>query len=320
MINNKIDTNYACFDGLVGVRNCGVEYSYYLDDYGFSLAKGVKITDSAYNTAKNLIDTLIAHSIDDVISDITFKGFQANKILNDIELGTVDLTEEFTGTKDLTITLDKSCTLGQLYLSNLEYYVKTSGVTTVTLIQGSTTTSLYTGTPTDNSLIQITVNSFVDDFTIRIVTAGVLYNHSGLNGCGCMNPNYWTSTNTDSDSFSYGQINFQVRCNKVKHLCKFTHLLVKPIIYKTMGKLYYQLFSTDTFNNFINAEKERALTHAVYYDSNYINLVDTERNPNEKRGQFQIEIEKLNNLLPAPKCKSCMTCDTLGWRETTNIP
>jgi len=317
--NNKISTNNICFDGIVGIRDCSSAYQYFLDDYGFSLLKAVKTTDSAYGNAKNLVNTLIAQSIDDVINDIHFKSFQSNKILNDSVYGKIDRENEFTGSKTITFTLDSCLTLGSFYLSAVSVFVKTGGTLTVTLTNNATDEILYDDTASAGTLT-IPYNAFVsDEWSVKIETdTAVLYNSIISNTCS-YDCNYYTVDNTDNVGGL--KIEFQVRCNKVKHLCRYSHLLAKAIIFKSLGKLYFQHYNTDSFNNYINStDKDKLLSLMVYYDSTYINLINTERNPNEKNGQYQLELERLSKLIPEPMCTPCLECDTTGWVEKITLP
>ena len=299
-----------CTLNIIGYRNCGREFRFYLDDYGISLDSASKIVDSKFVNAKQMLDTFISQSWTKTFNDITFDGMQANKILNDVVYGDMDYSDSFTGTKTKTFTKDDSCNLGSFYLSQLNVYVKESGLTTVQLIQGTVVSELYNDTPDDNTTIELAINDFVaDEFSIKVITEGVVWLGSNNSECRCEAP-YYTVTGDDEIAFD---LSFQVRCNKLVHLCKYVDLIAPIVINSIVGMYYFQTYTTDLFSNKVNSENQngKALTLAVYYDSNYINLVDTERNPNEKNGQYQISLNKLN--IPKPTCKCCMECKTSGW-------
>jgi hypothetical protein len=297
-----------CTLNIIGYRNCDREFRYYLDDYGISVLSGSKVVDDKFVNAKQMIDTLISQSWTETINDITFDGMQANKILNDVTFGYMDHNDSFTGTKTVIFTKDQICELGSFYLSQLNLYVKESGLTTVQLIQGTVVSELYHNTPEDDTIIEIAINDFVsDEFQIKVITEGVVWLGSDNVECRCEDRVYYT---VESDVIPF-VLTFQVRCNKLVHLCKYVDLIAPIVINKVLGKYWFKVHTTDVFSNFVNSNIEKAVSMMVYYDSNYINLVDTERNPNEKNGQYQLSLNKLN--IPKPTCKCCMECKTSGW-------
>jgi hypothetical protein len=299
-----------CTLNIIGYRDCGNNYKYYLDDYGLSLLRATKIVDDKFDNAKDFINKLINQSWTETFEDITFDGFNANKILNDVSYGDIDKSGYFTGTKTTTFTLDDSCNLGSFYTSQLNVYVKTGGATTIQIIQGTVVSELYNDTSESDTIIELAINDFVDDiFQIKIITTGEIWTGISNGDCLCGNAPYYT-IEAEDDLIAFN-LTFQVRCNKIPHLCKYVDLIAPIVINKIMGKIWFWLYTTDAFSNTVNSEKEKAISMMVYFDSNYINLISTERNPNEKQGQYQIGLNKLN--IPKPTCQCCMECKSSGW-------
>jgi hypothetical protein len=304
-----------CLKDIIGVKSCG-EYKYYLDDYGFSLNKASNIAGSAFINGKDLVNKLITQSINDLVRSIHFDGFTADKILNDVQFGEVS-SDTYTGTKTLTFTLNKSCKLGVFYIADIEFQAKTSGH--VKIQQG--TNVLFDGDVEAETSYTISVNSVMPDiFTISITTDAELYQHIGSSTCGCGQVSHYSITSSDGNSNSFFKTTFQVRCDIGKHLCRFIDKLVPAIIYRTLGKIYFQAYTTDAFNNWINSTSDKTLSLMMYYDSEYNSILDTEGKNASKLGQYQIELDRLSKTLPKPDCKCCLECDTIGWTEIISIP
>ena len=299
----------SCTDNIIGYRDCNREFKYYLDDYGISLNSASKVNDDKFTTAKNMLETLISQSWTETFADITFDGMQANKILNDVSYGLMDSSGYFTGTKTITLTKDNDCVLGAFYLSTVNAYVKTSGLTTIQLIQGTVTTELYNDTPDDDELITLGVNDFVSDtFSIRIITEGEIYTGIPNNECLCEGAQ-WYDYSGDFNDYPL-TFTFQVRCNKEVHLCKYVDLIAPIVISKILGKYWFKVYTTDVFSNYVNSETAKAIPMMVYYDSDYRSIVDSEGS-GKASGQYQLGLSKLN--IPKPSCKCCMECKTSGW-------
>ena len=298
-----------CTLNIIGYRNCDREFSYYLDDYGISVLSGSKVVDDKFANAKQMIDTLISQSWTETFNDITFDGMQANKILNDVTFGYMDYNDSFTGTKTVTFTKDQICELGSFYLSQLNVYVKESGLTTVQLIQGTVVSELYNDTPDDNTTIELAINDYVaDEFQIKIITEGVVWLGSDNGECRCEDRVYYT---VEADVIPF-VLTFQVRCNKLVHLCKYVDLIAPIVINKVLGKYWFKVHTTDVFSNKVNSETANGkdIAMMVYYDSDYRSIVDSDVT-NKALGQYQLSLNKLN--IPKPTCKCCMECKTSGW-------
>ena len=298
-----------CTKNIIGYKDCNKAFRYYLDDYGISLNSASKVNDDKFTNAKAMLDTIISQSWKETFNDITFDGMQANKILNDVTYGMSESVNEFTGTKTVTLTKDDDCELGEFYLSSLTFYVKTGGETTVQLIQGTTTTELYSDTPSDGDAVTININSFVSDvFKLRIITEGESYKNKASNECRCEGVQWYTYSDDYNDyPFVFP---FQVRCSKEVHLCKYVDLIAPIVINKILGKYWFKVYTTDVFSNYVNSSADKVIPLMVYYDSDYRSIVDSE-GQGKAEGQYQILLNKLN--IPKPTCKCCMECKTSGW-------
>ena len=298
-----------CTQNIIGYRSCGTVFKYYLDDYGISLNSASKVNDDKFVNAKDMLDKIISQSWSDTFRDITFDGMDANKILNDVTVTDMDYSDSFTGTKTVSFSLDNDCELGSFYLSQLNVYVKESGLTTVQLIQGTTVSELYYDTPDDNTIIELAINDFVaNDFEIKVITEGVVWIGSDNSECRCEGVQWYTIT--QDDNVLPFTLTFQVRCNKLVHLCKYVDLIAPIVINKILGKFWFKIHTTDTFTNYVNSERDRAVSMMVYYDSDYRSIIDSEVS-NKAEGQYQISLNRLN--IPKPTCKCCMECKTSGW-------
>lgn len=298
-----------CTLNIIGYRSCGNTFRYYLDDYGISLNSASKVADDKFVNAKDMLDKLISQSWTETFADITFDGMDANKILNDVTVTDMDYSDSFTGTKTVSFELDDECELGSFYLSQLNVYVKESGVTTIQLIQGTTVSELYYDTPDDNSVIELAINDFVNnEFSVKVITDGVVWLGTDNSECRCEGVQWYTITK--NDNVLPFVLTFQVRCNKLVHLCKYVDLIAPIVIYKVLGKFWFKVHTTDIFSNYVNSEAEKAIAMMVYYDSDYRSIVVSEVT-NKALGQYQIALNKLN--IPKPTCKCCMQCRTSGW-------
>jgi hypothetical protein len=108
---------------------------------------------------------------------------------------------------------------------------------------------LFDGDVEAETSYTISVNSVMPDiFTISITTDAELYQHIGSSTCGCGQVSHYSITSSDGNSNSFFKTTFQVRCDIGKHLCRFIDKLVPAIIYRTLGKIYFQAYTTDAFN------------------------------------------------------------------------
>lgn len=301
-----------CTTNIIGFKNCGYVSKFYLDDYGISLNSASKVNDDKFANAKEMLNKIIAQSWQETFQDVSFDGFKANKILSDVTFGKNDETTFFTGTNTTTFTLDDDCNLGSFYLSQLNVSIKKGGNTQIILVKGTTETVLYNDDTTDNTIIELAINNFVSNiFSIKVVTDGEIWHNSSDLDCECRS---FFSVTDNKYPFT---LTFQVRCNVNVHLCKYVDLLAPVVIAKILGKFWFKVYTTDLFSNYVNSEKEKAISMMVYYDSEFLLITPTDRQIKEQ-GQYQILLKKLN--IPMPSCKCCMECKSTGWSYVSQKP
>jgi hypothetical protein len=159
----------ACYDGFIGVRNCGLESKIYLDDYGLSLFDLAKISDEKTNNGAKLLESFIKIAWEKVYSDVHINGYNFNKILSDISLTTYlnGSTTLVGGVHDVNFTLGKCCKIVSFYVSSIFVNIKTDGQIKIDLIEGSNTTTLFDGVTSGS--FELNLNRFVaNEFILRV--------------------------------------------------------------------------------------------------------------------------------------------------------
>lgn len=301
----------GCYDNLIGVKNCGKEYKYYLDDYGLSLTDLAKISDEKHSTGTSLLDSFIRIAWEKTINDIKIKGYDFNKILEDIilEVDYDNLTTLVGGVHDIHFKLGKCCKTVSYYLNSIKPNVNTNGVLKVELIDNNGTTVLFNQITSNNQIINL--NSWINgDFILRVdLTAiGSATLNSSIflqDSCNCSCAMY------DIDKYSNGlDVCLQVRCDKSKHLCKYIDQLAPIVINHILGQFWFKVHTTNRANDHKIYKDIDAISQMAYYNSEYLSMVQFEGKSVVKEGQYQIEMNSLN--LPLPKCNCCLECkDTI---------
>lgn len=308
----------ACYDGLISIRGlCGQDNALkYLDELGISLKFAADAADVSYKNGKDLINTLIEEGWKDTFNDIQIKGMNANKILNEVEIGE-NSTEELSassGFHGFSVSLDENCNLTRFYISKIELKVKTGGSTSVKLIQGNDSEVIWSGTPEDESTTEIILNEYVDDFTVQVNTTNVEVYSGTTTFDNCCHQYF-----TVSGSENYGlTVHLQVRCDKDKYLCKFADKIAPAAYYNIGAKFYKAVKDTTRFNDLIEYKKESVVTMLAWLHSDY-NLLAFDPATTvtySPKGMYQKELAKLN--IPLPKCKCCL--EYQGDSYTMNIP
>lgn len=309
-----------CYEGLISIRGLCAQDSakYYLDDIGISLLTAAHTADEKYGTGKKLIETKIKQAWEDAFNDIQFKGLQANKTLNDLEIGT--LTDNglptFSGFRGLKFKLDKSCKLSRFYLYKVTMAVKVGGVTSVIIRQNGTDKELYSGTLGNDEQVDIVVNQYVEDsFQILANNENVqVYSGTATTQCSCNDHKYFTVTGSDDTTEAYGiTCEIQVRCDKTKYLCKYADKIASAVRYKAAALIWQEIDESNRFNDLLTIKQEDATTKMAWLDSTY-NLLKYDPNVESTytpKGMYQKELEKLN--IPIPKCPCCLECASDGY-------
>lgn len=310
----------ACYDGLISIKGLCQEDDnvlYYLDDIGISLQMAAKVVDPNYGTGKRLIEAKIEQGWKEVFKDIQYKGMNANKILNDdiVGVNSTDSVAANASYRGMTFTLDKSCKLARFYISKVVLSVANGGSTSVRLTEGTTNTTIYTGTPNDNTETEIVLNQYVSDFTISAdntnieVLSGSTVTDEYYRTGGCCETEYYTVVSTDTAGQSYGlTVYLQVRCDKDRHSCKFVDKIASAARYKIAALIWDTARNSNAFNDLLNIKKSEAVVNLAWLDSTY-NLLKYDPSADatySPKGMYQKELALLN--LPVPKCGCCLEC------------
>lgn len=310
----------ACYDGLISIKGLCQEDDnvlYYLDDIGISLVMAANIVDPNYGTGKRLIEAKIEQGWKEVLKDIQYNGMNANKILNDDIVG-VNTTDALTANasfRGMSFALDTSCKLARFYISKVVLSVSGGGATTVRLTEGTTNTTIYTGTPADDSETEIVLNQYVGNFTIsadntniEVLSGSTITDEYSRTGC-CTGTEYYTVTSTDTAGQNYGiTVYLQVRCDKDRHSCKFVDKIASAARYKIAALIWDTARNSNAFNDLLNIKKSEAVVNLAWLDSTY-NLLKYDPSADasyKPQGMYQKELKLLN--LPVPKCRCCLDC------------
>ncbi len=308
-----------CYDGIISIRGLcsGDTAKYFLDDYGISLLLAANAADEKFKNGKKLIESKIDQAWKQVFRDIQFKGLDANKILNDVEVGKVS-DEELTGVtgfKGVKFTLKKGCKLSRHYLYKVSVSVHTGGSSTVIkLVQNGEDSVLYTGVPDSGDTVEIVVNDWVEDtFKILVDTTNISV-YSGTTYVTNTHPEALKFTVESTDTSLPGQnfgivADMQVRCDKYKYLCKFTDVIAQAVVYKAAAMFWKEISDTNRFNDLIEIKKDKAVPEMAWLDSTY-NLLQYDPAVEityAPKGMYQKELEKIN--IPLPSCACCLECN-----------
>lgn len=304
----------ACYDGLISIKGLCTETTntlFWLDDIGISLVMAAHTASGSYTTGKNLIERKIEQGWRETFNDIQFKGMNANKILNEDTVGvnSEDTLAAFTGFKGMSFELYEGCSLARFYISKITLSVVTGGATSIKLTQGTTVTTIYTGTPTDNTEVEVILNQYVDDFSVTVDGTSIAVLSGSISSECCNGSKYYTATSTGTAGQNYGlQVEMQVRCDKDRHTCKFVDKIASAARYKIGGLIWKEVRDSNAFNDLLNIKKADAITMAAWMDSSF-NLLKYDpaaETTYQPKGMYQQEMKNLN--IPVPKCKCCLEC------------
>ena len=306
----------ACWTNFIGVYNCDKEYRVYLDDYGLSLKDLAKIADEKHANGQKLLESFINIAWQKVFNDVKIKGYDFNKILEDLSLE-VNITNPTVisgGIHDVKFKLGKCCKTVSYYLNSIKPNIKTDGLLKISVIDDNSTTLFFDGATNGNETI--VVNRWMDgDFILRVdlTQAGSATLNSSIfnqNICDCSCAMY------EIDQYANGlDVSVQIRCDKSKHLCKYVDILAPAVINHILGQFWFKVHTSNRANDHKIFKDVDALSQMAFYNSEYLAMVQFESKTVVKEGQYQIEMNSLN--LPLPKCNCCLECSESITTEIT---
>jgi hypothetical protein len=308
-----------CFKNIVGINGlCENEnYKYWLDDIGISFLSTVKTVDSKFNTGANLVTRKIEQAWNETFKDLTAQGFSFNKVLCEVDMkaeGQVNVLQN--GTK--AITISKSINrMTSISFHNVKF--DGSGEYTLTISDGVETYS-YTG---EDSRLTIDNRFFGDEITITLEYISINNRDRYSDGSCCDNS---CNLSIDSDGNTYGlYFSVQETCDYESYFCKYANLIGDAVVYKAGALILKELVDSDRINDFKIVKEQDLWTRIAYLDSSlnlyaYQNQViqSSTSTVEVKDGRYQIELARLNKILPKPKDKYCLTC--VGNQYKITIP
>lgn len=319
----------ACYDNLVTVRGlCDTSTNslFYLDDLGISLKGAAAAADERNVTGRQLIERKIAQAWEEVYSDISFQGYKAGSIVWGGTIG--ENTDEYEATgggwKGLNFEIDDHCPLSQAFLHKVTVCFQAaspSATVSVRLIDGSTTTTLYSGEQTGTSK-EILVNQFVEnqDFQIQVNTTDLAVCAGAVSTADCDNCYSNWLTITGDDSKNWGLVaEISLLCRPNRYLCKYNGILAKPVWYKAAALVYKEFIMSTRLNDYLTIkagiENKETITQMAWLDStmNLYNF-DPEGKKDYPEGKYQMEMKKIN--VPLPGCKCCIECRGSSYQIT----
>lgn len=291
-----------CFD-IIGIKGrcTDREYKYYLDDYGVSLFSLAKVADERFGTGTKLLESILERAWNDTLLDITFSGVETSKILTENEIGIYNAAQTFTGTKDIAFAVNKECKLVQFYIQRIAVKSLTGGKIKVEMINSDGIETLFDGSIADNKEMSILITKWSNDFTIRLETEAVLVATLKESSCAC--DRYVNFP----EEISPIKIDFLVRCNKEKYLCRFADIIAPAVIHKACGIFWDEVYSTNRFSEFTMFKQEDAPGHMLFHDSIYKNKLEGD-SVKYTKGQYQYKLAKISDSIPPPKCTCCNEC------------
>lgn len=279
---------YKCKD-VIGVRGlCDTTYPYYLDSMGISLAKASKIADSSHITGKNLIDEAVEFGWEQVFKDLRIDGFMVNGVRNILKQ---NLGTELKDLGTYTTTLSRDCDIEYIFLNNISIQVSGEVTALVSIIYNGVETILYNDVLEDEELrVNIDGQFNTDEIVLKVVASGSGKLYDGIIGY---------------DGYTM--------CSEQLFYCKYWNYLVQAVMMQATVYILNNTFFSDRYNDFSVYKKEEAVIRISQLDSNY-NLLNAENRIN-KKGLYQIEIERINSklkeIVKQSYCTCCFECDNI---------
>lgn len=302
-----------CFENIVGIKNCNnTQYQYWLDGYGLSLKQLEAIADESAISGKQLFKDISEQAYLSLFNDITFKGFNANKILQEIHLKADECIEygnfgieNPNNIKKIEFNCyNRDCELINFYLNSIKLHVKQGGTTTISIKYSGVTQVLFSGSVDSDTILKVDTNSFVSStFSILIDLTNISV-CSGLFNSDCSDCGIFY---TKSSTINYGlEIDMRVQCDKSIWICKHKDILVQAYIYKILGLYWHRRYLSDRVKE---SDKDLEIANMNFYDSIYNAIVSIKGSPAGK-GVYQLELEKANKAILPPKCRCCIECES----------
>ena len=305
-----------CFENIVGIKNCNsTQYEYWLDGYGLSLKQLEAIADESAISGKQLFKDISEQAYLSLFNDITFKGFNANKILQEINLKADTCTEygnfgieRPSNIKEIEFNCyNRDCELINFYLNSIKLHVKQGGNTTISIKYSGVTQVLFNGSVDSDTTVNIEIPStqgFVSStFSILVDLTNISVCSGNFNSdCSVCGVFY-----TKSSEINYGfEIDMRVQCDKSIWICKHKDILVQAYIYKILGLYWHRKYLSDRVKE---SDRNYEVANMNFYDSIYNAVVPKESSPSGK-GMYQLELEKANKAILPPKCRCCIECES----------
>ena len=298
-----------CFKNIVGIKGlCDVEnYKFWLDDIGISFVSAVKTVDSKFNTGANLVNRKIEQAWNEVFKDLTVQGFNFNKVLCESELvGNGDI-EVLTNDTKVIIVSKSIDRMTSVTFNNVQF--SGAGQYTLTISDGIESFT-YTG---EDSRLTIG-NKFFGKRIIVSITYLSANNRTIKSEDSCCNNT--CNLSIDSDNNTYGlSFSAQEVCDFENYFCKYVNIIGDAVLYKAGALILKELVDSDRINDFKIVKEQDLWTRISYLDSSlnlyaYQNQViqSSTSTVEVKDGRYQIELARLNKILPKPKDKYCLTC------------
>lgn len=305
-----------CFENIVGIKNCNsTQYEYWLDGYGLSLKQLEAIADESAISGKQLFKDISEQAYLSLFNDITFKGFNANKILQEINLKADTCTEygnfgieRPSNIKEIEFNCyNRDCELINFYLNSIKLHVKQGGNTTISIKYNGVTQVLFSGVVDSDAIVNIeipSVQGFLSStFSILVDLTNISVCSGNFNSdCSACGVFY-----TKSSEINYGfEVDMRVQCDKSIWICKHKDLLVQAYIYKILGLYWHRRYLSDRVKE---SDRNYEVANMNFYDSIYNAVVPKESSPSGK-GMYQLELEKANKAILPPKCRCCIECES----------
>lgn len=300
----------SCFEDLVSINGLcasGTD-ALLLDDIGISLRGASKIADGKFLNGAELVRRKINQAWKEAFKDLSIDGFNFKKIACEKRfVGDGKLMEVSAGSGQIVINKHKR-RLTSIRLMDVSF--SGSGEYTITITDEQTTFNLTS----DDSVIDVDSSFYGDKITVNFsyTSANIRAVNGGCCGCGerC---NFSIKGNSDLG------LSFVVQemCDAEAYFCAYSDMIAEAVLYKAGALILTELMNTDRINDF-NIVNEKDLWVRIAYLDSSLNLFQYEDKTASQSGskiivqdgKYQLEINRLKKLLPIPKDRYCISCDS----------